>query len=69
MKKEELINMYPNDFLKNQSEIHESIRSYVVDYLAEMVHKFKLWHETLYVCVGIMDKFLSLQENFKKSKL
>ena len=61
--------MYPNGFLKNQSEIHESIRSYVVDYLAELVHKFKLWHETLYVCVGIMDKYLAIEPNFKKSRL
>ena len=58
LKKEELIHMYPIDFLKNQNESHESMRSYVIDYIAEMVYKFKLWHETLYVCVGILDKFL-----------
>ena len=41
----------------------------MVDYIAELVFKFKLWHETLYVSIGIMDKFLSLHDNFKRSKL
>ena len=31
--------------------------------------KFKLWQETLYVCVGIIDKYLQVEPDFKKKDL
>ena len=44
--------------MKNQSEITEKMRAYLVDWVAELHMKFKLLPETLYVAVGFIDKFL-----------
>ena len=58
---EELNHMYPQDFLvNNQNEITEKMRAYLIDWLSELHLKFKLWPETLYVCTGIIDKFIML---------
>lgn len=67
--KEEKLYLYPQDFLKNQPEINEKMRAYLIDWLAELHLKFKLWPETLYVCIGLIDKYLSLEPNLKKSDL
>ena len=60
MLREEKDHMYPKDFLDKsfQSEISEKYRQYLVDWLAELHYKFKMWPETLYVTVGIIDKTL-----------
>ena len=57
MKEEELKHMYPANFLDRafQTEISDKYRQYLVDWLAELHYKFKLWPETLYVTVGIID--------------
>lgn len=41
----------------------------MVDWLAELHYKFKLWPETLYVTVGIIDKTLQKWTDFEKSNL
>jgi hypothetical protein len=72
MRKEEENHMYPSNFLadKNfQSEISDKYRQYLVDWLAELHYKFKMWPETLYVTVGIIDKTLMRWKNFKKADL
>lgn len=71
MKVEELKHMYPANFLCRtiQDEISEKYRQYLVDWLAELHYKFKMWPETLYVTVGIIDKTLMKWKNFKKSDL
>ncbi len=62
--------MYPQDFLvNNQNEITEKMRAYLIDWLSELHLKFKLWPETLYVCTGIIDKFIMLQPDIKKKDL
>jgi cyclin B len=62
--------MYPQDFLIcNQNEITEKMRAYLIDWLSELHLKFKLWPETLYVCTGIIDKFIMLQPDIKKKDL
>ena len=64
--------MLPEDFLSGQhpkSEITEKMRAYLVDWLAELHFKFKMWQETLYVCVGIIDRFLAKVPDMKKSEL
>lgn len=38
-----------------QNFISEKYRQYLVDWLAELHYKFKMWPETLYVTVGIID--------------
>lgn len=55
--------------MENQSEITEKMRAYLVDWLSELHLKFKLWQETLYVAIGIIDKFLHLESDFKKKDL
>lgn len=71
MKKEEERHMYPNNFLDRsfQDQISEKYRQYLVDWLAELHYKFKMWPETLYVTVGIIDKTLMNWKNFQKSDL
>ena len=72
MRAEEDRHMYPSDFLADksfQSEISDKYRQYLVDWLAELHYKFKMWPETLYVTVGIIDKTLMNWRNFKKADL
>jgi hypothetical protein len=69
MHHEELQNLYSNEFMQNQTEVTEKMRAYLIDWIAELHFKFKLWPETLYVCVGIIDKFLMVEPNFKKKDL
>lgn len=69
MRKEEKRHLYPQNFLKDpnfQNEISHVYRQYLVDWLAELHYKFKMWPETLYVTVGIIDKTLMKWKNFQK---
>ena len=43
--------------------------AYLIDWLAEIHYKFKMWTETLYVTVGIIDRYLSQTPDFKKEDL
>jgi G2/mitotic-specific cyclin-B, other len=61
--------MYSDDFMGNQTEVTEKMRAYLIDWLSELHLKFKLWPETLYVTVGIIDKFLKTEPDFKKKDL
>lgn len=45
------------------------MRAYLIDWLTELHIKFKLWTETMYVCVGIIDKYLMVESDFKKKDL
>ena len=62
MKNEEMGHMYPVDYLPVEREsselINERYRKYLIDWLAELHYKFRMWPETLFVAVGIIDKFL-----------
>lgn len=71
MRNDELNHMYPHNFLDRsfQDQISEKYRQYLVDWLAELHYKFKMWPETLYVTVGIIDKTLMNWRNFKKQDL
>lgn len=67
---EENRHLYPAEFLVgNQSEITEKMRAYLIDWLSELHLKFKLWPETLYVCVGIIDKYIVAQPDIQKKDL
>lgn len=63
--------MYPPNFLNQnmQLEISDRYRQYLVDWLAELHYKFKMWPETLFVTVGIIDKTLIKWQNFRKTDL
>ena len=41
--------------MSQKTEVTEKMRAYLVDWLAELHYKFKMWPETLYVCIGIID--------------
>ena len=45
------------------------MRAFQIDTLAEHHYRFNLWPETLYVAVGIIDRFLAIDATLKKSEL
>ena len=67
--KDEMRTILPENFIKQQREVTEKMRAYLVDWLAEIHYKFKMWTETLYVTVGIIDRYLALTPDFKKEDL
>jgi hypothetical protein len=69
MLNEQLIHMYPDNFMSNQTEVTEKMRAYLIDWITELHLKFKLWPETLYVCIGIIDRYLMNEPDFKKKDL
>ena len=56
--KQEDLYQYPQNFMNNQNEIDRKKRSYLIDYLIEVHYKFKMQPETLYVTVGLVDRYL-----------
>lgn len=58
-----------NEYLKKmQTEIKDTSRGFLVEWIIDVHRKFRLLPETLYVTISIVDRFLSLQ-NIKKSQL
>lgn len=67
---EEIRFQLPKNFMKNQTEgITEKMRAYLVDWLAELHFKFKMWAETLFVAIGIVDHYLAKRNNVTKQDL
>ena len=61
--------MLPENFMTQKTEVTEKMRAYLVDWLAELHYKFKMWAETLYVTIGIIDRFLAAKPDLKKQDL
>jgi hypothetical protein len=59
----------PSDFMQKQTEVTVKMRAFLIDQLAEHHYRFNLWPETLYVAVGVIDRFLALDTTMKKSDL
>jgi len=59
----------PKNFIKNQKSINEKMRAFLVDWLAELHFKFKMWPETLYVAIGLMDHYLAIVNDITKDNL
>ncbi|KAG0338163.1 G2/mitotic-specific cyclin [Podila horticola] len=59
MRRQEKETMPAHDYMDTQRELAWAMRSVLVDWLAEVHHKFKLLPETLFLSVNIMDRFLS----------
>jgi len=60
MKKEENDNMVPVDYLqKVQTEIKDTSRAFLIEWVIDVHRKFRLTPEALYVSVFIIDQFLS----------
>ncbi|KAJ6829202.1 G2/mitotic-specific cyclin-2-like [Iris pallida] len=54
------------DYMINQFDINEKMRAILIDWLIEVHHKFELMHETLFLTVNIIDRFLSRQSVARK---
>lgn len=54
--------------MQKQQEFSVKDRAFLVDKVAENHYRFNLWPETLYVAVGIIDRFLALDTSVKKSE-
>ena len=51
-----------SDYLsKMQTEIKDTSRAFLVEWIIDVHRKFRLMPETLYVTVSIIDRFLSLE--------
>jgi len=57
------------DFMRRQQFINEKMRAFLVDWLAELHYKFKMWPETFFVAIGLIDRFLARQPDFPKNEL
>ncbi|KAI6655282.1 G2/mitotic-specific cyclin-B-like [Oopsacas minuta] len=57
-----------NDYFENQSEIKPKMRSILIDWLVQVHHRFKLYQETLFLTVWIIDRYLMFKQ-VKKNKL
>ena len=57
------------DYLtKVQTEIKDTSRAFLVEWIIDVHRKFKLMPETLYVTINVIDRFLAIQE-IKKTQL
>ena len=62
LKKKEMDLAAPVDYMTSQDDISEQMRSILIDWLVEVHLKFKLRHETLFLTVNILDRFLAVQK-------
>jgi cyclin B len=54
--------------MKKQTDINESMRAILVDWLIDVHAKFKLLPETLYLTVNLIDRYLT-KKTVQRSKL
>ncbi|XP_076927401.1 G2/mitotic-specific cyclin-1-like isoform X2 [Bidens hawaiensis] len=56
----------PSYMVAQQSDINEKMRAILIDWLIEVHHKFDLQHETLFLTVNLIDRFLAKQNVVRK---
>ena len=68
---EEKRHKLPDDFMSPQTQrfIKEKMRAFLVDWLAELHYKFRMWPETFFVAIGIIDKYLAKVHDFDRDDL
>ena len=54
------------DYMANQAEIQWSMRSVLMDWLVQVHFRFALLPETLFLCVNLIDRFLSSRTRWSK---
>ena len=69
MKLSEKLCQPSSTYMKRQSDITESMRAILVDWLIDVHLKFKLLSETLFLTVNILDRYLSVASSLPRSKL
>ena len=62
MKKTELDFIAQPGYMKRQPDINEKMRAILIDWLVEVHLKFKLYPETLYLTVNLIDRYLEREE-------
>lgn len=60
--------MVPKDYMKDQRDINEKMRSILIDWLVEVHLKFKLRTETMFLTVSLIDRYLS-KTNIDRTRL
>jgi hypothetical protein len=68
LQREEKNNIFVKNFLNNQKDINDKMRTIIVDWIIDVHYKFKLRHETLFIAINIMDNYLNLK-NLNKNSL
>lgn len=54
------------EYMEKQADINEKMRGILVDWLVEVHLKYKLKHETLYLAINLIDRFLEKQQVSRK---
>jgi hypothetical protein len=60
--------MASHNYMEKQTDISHTMRTILVDWLVDVHHKFQFQTETLYLCVNIIDRFLS-RKSVARNKL
>ena len=59
----------PQHYLDEHEEVNAKMRSILVDWLVQVHKRFKLESDTLYLTIGILDRYLSSCETIKKNEM
>jgi len=62
MKNTELEYIAQPGYMKNQPDINEKMRAILIDWLVEVHLKFKLYPETLYLTINLIDRYLEKEQ-------
>lgn len=54
--------------MANQTEINENMRAILIDWMIDVHLKFKLWPETLFLTVNLLDRYAA-KNKIKKAEL
>ncbi|KAL6001544.1 hypothetical protein ACLOJK_007282 [Asimina triloba] len=65
-RRSEIASCVPPDYMSNQTDINRKMRAILIDWLIEVHHKFELRHETLFLTINIIDRYLSRQGVVRK---
>jgi hypothetical protein len=50
------------NYINSQTELNEKMRGILLDWIFDLHYKFKMFPETLYIVVNIIDRYLSLKD-------
>ena len=56
-------------YMKQQTDVNESMRAILIDWLIDVHLKFKLLPETLFLTANLIDRYLTAKLNIHRSKL
>ena len=56
----------PDNYIQSHKEINERMRAILVDWLVSVHDKFKLTHETLFLAISILDRYLAVSRSLTK---